>query len=214
MARPNEFKDRVGISGAAERADKIAFEGICRREGKTVAEKIAELVQDYVRIHGSGNPQYSLEQFTENPEFRAVPALLERPEKWLKALDHTDLDDLEQIERQAEMVRNMARGQQDVKLREASRHLKSQRLADVVEKRRPALPEQVDPDGARRSELRRLFTALARPDHDRRGSFYSANYQRRQRVIQHILALQVLLTEYQRTQEYFEWEEAQRLQTR
>ena len=41
-------------------------------------------MEDYVKIHTSGNPAYSMDNFLENPEFSATPAFFASEESWNK----------------------------------------------------------------------------------------------------------------------------------
>ena len=41
-------------------------------------------MEDYVKIHTSGNPAYSMDNFIDNPEFSATPAFFASDETWKK----------------------------------------------------------------------------------------------------------------------------------
>ena len=41
-------------------------------------------MEDYVKIHTSGNPAYSMDNFMDNPEFSATPAFFASEESWNK----------------------------------------------------------------------------------------------------------------------------------
>jgi hypothetical protein len=59
---------------------------------------IQDLMREYVKVHGSGNPNYRLSKWQDDPEFLAVPALLESNEKWDKYLDSCDEKELARIQ--------------------------------------------------------------------------------------------------------------------
>ena len=62
------------------------FKKNCDREGIPVGKKINDLISDYNKIHGSGNPIYKLDMF-QDPNFKAVPALMENIDlKWVPYL--------------------------------------------------------------------------------------------------------------------------------
>ena len=49
-----------------------------------VNELLTRLMEDYVRIHKSGNPNYKLDNFIDNPGFKATPAFFASNESWTK----------------------------------------------------------------------------------------------------------------------------------
>src|SRR4030095_7113963 len=66
---------------------------LAEQEGKSTSELIMQLIAEYVKGHGKGNPSFKLDQWEENPEFKAVPALFEKSEKWYKYYEDSDEDD-------------------------------------------------------------------------------------------------------------------------
>ena len=58
------------------------FDRIARREGKGKSELLVQLIEEYVKVHSSGNPTFTLEQF-QDPEFQAVPAYYSDQQKWV-----------------------------------------------------------------------------------------------------------------------------------
>jgi len=60
------------------------FKKITNFEHIPVNEKLTRLMEDYVKIHTSGNPAYSMDNFLENPEFSATPAFFASEESWNK----------------------------------------------------------------------------------------------------------------------------------
>ena len=60
------------------------FKKIVNFEHIPVNEKLTRLMEDYVKIHTSGNPAYSMDNFLDNPEFSATPAFFSSEESWNK----------------------------------------------------------------------------------------------------------------------------------
>ena len=58
------------------------FKKIVNFEHIPVNEKLTRLMEDYVKIHTSGNPAYSMDNFLDNPEFSATPAFFASAESW------------------------------------------------------------------------------------------------------------------------------------
>lgn len=69
-------KERKEIANRVEVQSYEELQLILKRENKTFTKWLDEKIKDEIKVHGSGNPVYSLENWTENPEFVAVPALL------------------------------------------------------------------------------------------------------------------------------------------
>ena len=62
-----------------------AFKKICQREGESMSDKIRDFIENYVRIHEPGNPQWTMERFSEKSQKpREVPA----PEKPMPDYQH------------------------------------------------------------------------------------------------------------------------------
>lgn len=58
------------------------FKDLCRKEGKPFSRKITELIEDYVKRHGEGNPAIPLDKWVETKDFIACPTLGEPPWKY------------------------------------------------------------------------------------------------------------------------------------
>ena len=64
---------------------------VAAREGTSMTEILVKQLEEYIKVHGNGNPVYKLDDWTTNPQFVAVPALLSQHDfkkKWL--LSQTD----------------------------------------------------------------------------------------------------------------------------
>ena len=52
------------------------IDDLAHRERKSISEITRLALLEYLKIHGSGNPVYPLTNWTDNPQFVAIPALL------------------------------------------------------------------------------------------------------------------------------------------
>jgi len=70
-----------------------------------LAKKINDLISDYNKTHGSGNPIYTLDKF-QDPNFKAVPALMENIDlKWVPFLQtRKTKEDYEEIIEQSNKI--------------------------------------------------------------------------------------------------------------
>ena len=66
---------------------------IADREGKSSSEVIMELITEYVKHHGSGNPAFKLDQWQEDPSFQVVPTLFAQKQKWLSYYENSTDED-------------------------------------------------------------------------------------------------------------------------
>jgi hypothetical protein len=73
--RPPEYKNRTIFTTSVELEIYEKFKEIARREGKPVNRLLQELMLDYIKNHGEGNPNFKLEKWVENPRFVALPTL-------------------------------------------------------------------------------------------------------------------------------------------
>jgi len=51
------------------------------KERLTVKNLVSDLITDYVKKHGDGNPQFTMDQF-EDPDFMACPAFYRSGRTW------------------------------------------------------------------------------------------------------------------------------------
>jgi hypothetical protein len=84
---------------------------LAARERKSLSEFIVGLVEAHVKAHASGNPNYELDKWQDNPEFLVVPALLEANEKWDKYLDSCDEKELARIQGCSQVITKKAKDQ-------------------------------------------------------------------------------------------------------
>ena len=68
---------------------KKAFE-----EEKSQSQIIIELITEYMKKHGAGNPKFTLNHWDKQPEFKAWPTIWEDPPKdFVKQLTKKELGD-------------------------------------------------------------------------------------------------------------------------
>ena len=84
------------------------FKKICDREGIPIGKKINDLISDYNKTHGSGNPVYTLDKF-QDPNFKAFPAIMENIDaKWMPYLQNRIDKELDEIIEQSEKIFHFA----------------------------------------------------------------------------------------------------------
>ena len=86
----------------------MEFKSITSREGSTMKEHLETYMRDYIKKHGEGNPAYSLDKWSEDSEFKALPAFLENNDKWVKFVQNTDDETLKEIEDKAHQLEIIA----------------------------------------------------------------------------------------------------------
>lgn len=80
------------------------FKAISVRENKPVGKLLNELIEEYIKNHGEGNPIYPLTKWYENPEFFNMPTLKTDFEKWNNYLSTCTEDQLKDIKDYADHV--------------------------------------------------------------------------------------------------------------
>jgi len=66
------------------------IEDIAYRERETLSSIIVDALKEYYEKHGDGNPVYTLDQFSESPDLKAVPAVFRDRGIWDKYLNECD----------------------------------------------------------------------------------------------------------------------------
>jgi len=62
------------------------FKSIITREGKSMKVMIEDYMKDYNKIHAEGNPQHTIDSFSENEDFKGFPSIAidkKKKEKWI-----------------------------------------------------------------------------------------------------------------------------------
>ena len=81
---------------------------IAKREGKPLSTIIMDKLKEYRRVHGEGNPVYVLDKFIEDPDFKAVPATMEKQAKWVRFSQQATDETLKELEYQGMMIQIIA----------------------------------------------------------------------------------------------------------
>ena len=118
LGRPKKYSNRTTITTTTELELYKQFQEICRREGVSIADKLNGFMEDYIKVHGSGNPQFNLEPFIENPKFRADPAFRADKQQWVKYIHSSKLSEVEEMERQHRFIGAVLKTARHNKLRE------------------------------------------------------------------------------------------------
>jgi hypothetical protein len=96
--RPEEYKARVIFTTSCECDLLDKFQELARREGKAMNQVLQSLMENYVKIHGSGNPSFEITKWVEQPEFTVDPALRETDDKWDRYITQSSEKELASLE--------------------------------------------------------------------------------------------------------------------
>lgn len=203
------------ISG--DRGLLLDFKAVCKKVDRAFSEVIGEFMLEYVRRYRS-RQNGVLDEFIPPEEREALhkaPVVgetsMEEVSLWYDSLNVSETHDVRDwLKAAARMGKNKEQSKTNIVIGKERKALAERKAAEEKERKKAellkrALPERAEPDAPRKEELKRLWSDLQRPDHDRRGGL--ALRTRRQRVIQHITALQERLTFYQKCQDFQEWEQ-------
>jgi len=69
------------------------------KEGTTIKAIIEQQIDEYLKIHKDGNPQFTLEQF-EDPNFIACPAFYRDAAAWESYMKQATPEELDKLRRQ------------------------------------------------------------------------------------------------------------------
>ena len=83
-------EETIQIGPRIPKSLKKELDLICVREGSDVQDIVKKCLEEYVKVHGEGNPVYALDKWVDSPKFKAVPALLENTDKWMTFLQNCD----------------------------------------------------------------------------------------------------------------------------
>lgn len=70
---------------------------ICAKERITLKELHHRIFVDYIKKHGDGNPNFTLDQF-DHDEMKAVPAMFRRNEDWMVYVNGLNEKDFRELE--------------------------------------------------------------------------------------------------------------------
>ncbi len=66
------------------------FKDIARKERTTLKALHKKIILDYNKIHGDGNPGFTMDQFLESDIMKAVPAVFRTREDWQLYIEEID----------------------------------------------------------------------------------------------------------------------------
>ena len=75
-----------------------AVEQIRWRERASKSEIVRRAVEEYVKNHGAGNSAFTLDNWKEESDFKAMPSLSAKPKIWDKYLETCDRHELINIQ--------------------------------------------------------------------------------------------------------------------
>ena len=80
------------------------FKKIAQREGRSKSELAMELIEQYVKNHSEGNPNFTIDQFND-PGFIAMPATMSPDEKWNEYIrKHMTKEERNELDRKAKYM--------------------------------------------------------------------------------------------------------------
>ena len=76
------------------------------KERKSISEIAREAIVDYIKKHGDGNPNYTLEQF-KDPNFKACPAFFRDKITWALYLNSLNEKEFKEFDIQLNVLLNL-----------------------------------------------------------------------------------------------------------
>src|SRR4029078_7089435 len=105
MGRPEKFKNPVSTSFRLEQEEYEQVDKIRWREHADFGEIVRRAVQDYIKIHSSGNSTFKLDDF-QDPNFIAMPATMSSKERWSEFIrKNTSAEERKQLDEIAQHIR-------------------------------------------------------------------------------------------------------------
>ena len=80
------------------------FKALMAKENANIGDKINEMIKEYIKVHGDGNPGFTMDQFIDNPQMKAVPAFFRTLEDWEKYLYNLPQKEQQEILWQAQGI--------------------------------------------------------------------------------------------------------------
>jgi len=95
MIKKQRDKSNYSFYMSISKVEKL--EELKWRERKSISELVEEAITEYLINHAEGNRTFSLDKWQENPEFKAIPALLSPMDRWDKYIQECNDDELTKI---------------------------------------------------------------------------------------------------------------------
>lgn len=80
------------------------FKSIIAKERENVGEKLNGFIKEYIKVHGDGNPAFTMDQFIDTPTMKAVPAFFRTPDDWATYLLNLSELELQEIVWQSQTI--------------------------------------------------------------------------------------------------------------
>lgn len=85
-----------------------SFKDIARKERKKLKILHKEIIQEYIKIHGDGNPGFTLDQFTESENMKAVPAVFRDRDDWQNYIENLPEKEAQELLWQSQTIHSLA----------------------------------------------------------------------------------------------------------
>ncbi len=82
------------------------LEEIRWREKKSMSALVRRAIDEYIASHKEGNDTFRLDNWNEDPNFKAVPTILSRQEIWYKYLLECSPQERMEIQKKAVSIKN------------------------------------------------------------------------------------------------------------
>ena len=97
MGRDAQYEDRVELGLYLERTELEQLEEIRWREHKSKTAILRLAVLEYIKAHGNGNSTFKLDNWTDNPNYKAAPTIYADTDNWDKYLENCSPKALEEL---------------------------------------------------------------------------------------------------------------------
>lgn len=81
---------------------------IAKRERRPVNAILNDLIVEYVKTHGDGNPNFEITKWVDNEDFKVIPSLWNTVANWDKYLNKCNGKELEDIESRLLLLKDKA----------------------------------------------------------------------------------------------------------
>ncbi len=76
---------------------------VARKERRDIKDVIGDVLDDYIKAHADGNPQFTIDQF-EDPNFVACPAFYRDATVWENYIKQATPEELEKLKNQVILI--------------------------------------------------------------------------------------------------------------
>jgi len=98
LGRNAEYEHRVEVGVYLEKEELEQLDEIRWREHKSKTQILRLAVLEYIKGHLNGNSTFKLDQWTDNPNFRAVPTIMADTDNWDKYLENCNPEELKDLQ--------------------------------------------------------------------------------------------------------------------